>query len=130
MKCFLASPDVIIIFFALCACILDVAAECIPIKQIPETVVQSKPTTGEAYDCLRSYKLNWNEIGRELQLNLNDRQEIREKFSSNDSRLEAVLHKWRESHGYPTWLCLIDGLEKAELKQAVTAVKKSLLFKA
>lgn len=66
------------------------------------------PTVREVFSLLRNKAHNWDDIGRELGVSYDHREEFRKDVSfivlSAESKLEKVLYKWDESQCSPaTW---------------------------
>ncbi len=80
------------------------------------------------YCQLREVSVEWNAIGRELGISLNDREEIQKKSERSDDRLEMVLDKWKKSEcSEVSWDKIIDMLINLKLKNVATEVRRYLL---
>lgn len=75
----------------------------------------------------KSNSSEWCAIGRELEVSINKRKEIRRNLQSDDDKLEEVLSIWLEEskHG-ATWRELIVALENISLTKTANAVKEYL----
>ena len=73
---------------------------------------------------LKGKSTNWFEIGRELGISLNDRENLRKRIDlSNEARLEMVLLKWKESRcSEVSWDTIIDVLRRLELNSVASNV--------
>ena len=83
----------------------------------------------DVYRQLRGESSKWNEIGRELGISHNYREELRMRNDlSNRDRLEMVLIKWKESQRSDvSWNKIIDMLEDLELNNVASKVTQYLL---
>ena len=69
----------------------------------------------------------WNEIGRELGVHYDYRQQLFKKCSPDEDRLEDVLQRWIQSESVPvTWSSLISALEAVDHKDVAREVKDFL----
>ncbi len=80
------------------------------------------------YCQLREVSNEWNAIGRELGISLNDREEMKKKSELSDDRLEMVLDKWKKSECCEvSWDKIIDMLLNLKLKNVASEVRRYLL---
>ena len=78
----------------------------------------------DVYRQLRGESTKWNEIGRELGISHNYREELRMRNDlSNLDRLEKVLIKWKESQRSDvSWDTIIKMLKDLELNNVASKV--------
>ena len=95
---------------------------------ISQAQLDEKPNLYDAFKLTKPHSIHWNELGRELKVDFNFRdQELRKSNIENDYKLEAVLNKWIESVSAPvTWSSLIDALQVIELVDVANNVKDFL----
>ena len=78
--------------------------------------MDEKPDLYDAFKLTKSHSIRWDELGRELKVVYNFREELRNSRRNDDGRLEAVLNKWIESESVPvTWSSLINALQAIKL---------------
>ena len=72
--------------------------------------------------------LMWNDLGRELYISLDYREQLRRDVSlSTKNKLERILSKWMDSESRPvTWSTLVEALEAIECKDIASQVKDFL----
>ena len=93
-----------------------------------ESILLKTLEVKDVYDLTVSQSSRWNDLGRELKLSLDFRNQLRNDIRLYDKdRLEMVLQKWIESSPVPvTWSTLIEALEAIELKIVANKVKEFL----
>ena len=71
---------------------------------------------------------HWNDLGQELEVSYNYREQLRsEAYSSDEDKLEEILSKWIESESsLVTWSTLVEALEAIELRSTAREVKDFL----
>lgn len=85
------------------------------------------PKLKDAYKLTKRHSKLWNEFGLELEVSRNYREELRDRSTSNDDRLEAILYEWMQSENVPvTWSALLDALEEMKLRDLIRDIKEFL----
>lgn len=77
---------------------------------------------------LREKHGKWNEIGNELGVALNYREELKKDISRSESdKLEKVIYKWVETQSTEvTWRNLVDILKRLQLNDVAEEITKHL----
>ncbi len=89
-------------------------------------ILHKTPLLKDVFDHLRDHSSNWDDIGRELDVNRNSREGLRNMSRTDNSRLEAVLDTWREGGDSSTWGQLIKALKVLGFLQEVRHVEDFL----
>lgn len=77
------------------------------------------------FNLLRNKSAEWDDIGRELGVEHNDRQSLLRDVRYVDSgRLEAVLNLWLESARAPTWDQFIAAMKKLKYNDIIDSIIK------
>ena len=89
--------------------------------------LQRRPKLYDAHRLTKCCSSKWNEIGRELGVPFDYRQELFGKYRADKDRLEDVLQRWIQSESVPvTWSSLISALEAIDHKDVAREVKDFL----
>ena len=89
--------------------------------------LQRCPKLYDAHRLTKCCSNEWNEIGRELGVPFNYRQELFGKYRADKDRLEDVLQRWIQSESVPvTWSSLVSALEAIDHKDVAREVKDFL----
>ena len=89
--------------------------------------LQRRPKLYDAHRLTKCCSSKWNEIGRELGVHYDYRQQLFKKCSPDEDRLEDVLQRWIQSESVPvTWSSLISALEAVDHKDVAREVKDFL----
>ena len=92
-----------------------------------KSLLLKKPKLSDIHRLTQPVSSKWNLIGRELDVCLNFRQELRSNSETNDDRLELVLHQWLQSStDPPTWSSFLNALERAKLNEICRCTKEYL----
>ena len=83
----------------------------------------------DVHRLLNDIAVDWNDIGRELGVDWEYREELRrEPGLTNAYKLESVLHKWAQSEcSDVNWDTIIDVLERCQKNNVLRSVKDYLL---
>ena len=85
------------------------------------------PKPNDAHRLIKSHSSQWNELGIELDVSHDDREELRkDQGLSNSVRLNRVLNRWINADKDVTWARLIQGLEEIELNSVAKSIKEFL----
>ena len=83
-------------------------------------MLKCSPSLKDVYDLLRVRASKWEEIGIELGVGVDYRDQLREIKSSDCSKLDRVLRKWAESECSPvTWGTVVGVASVLELTESV-----------
>ena len=90
--------------------------------------MNKSPEQEDVFKLLKSKSNSWDDIARELQVDINKRDDLRKEVAfSNDRKLEEVLENWIDSETSPvTWNTIIEMLEELGLRKMMKDVKKFL----
>ena len=92
--------------------------------------VERVPHPLDVFEQLKSKSLEWDEIGRGLGVSYNDREELKRQgnTTTNNQKLEKVIHKWAESCcSEVSWNTIIMVLKDLGYVMLMESVKKYLL---
>ena len=83
-----------------------------------------QPEVSDVYNCLKSKSLKWDEIGQELKVPFEFREELKSQRYSSAHNLECIIHKWKECEcSVVSWNTIIAALDSLQLN----ATKKDVL---
>ena len=88
-----------------------------------------KPSLKDAFNILKSRSAQWDDIGRQLDVPLNFRDELHTNSSlSSEQRLERVINHWLEKgcQNSVTWAGFIENLEELNYTALAEKVMKFL----
>ena len=92
-------------------------------------ILKKSPERQDAYKLLKKKSANWDDFARDLDIELNFREDLQREGSTrtSGSKLERILIKWIESESSDvTWSNLIEVLEGLEFLDLVREVKSYL----
>ncbi len=83
----------------------------------------------DVHRLLNYISVDWNDIGRELKVNWNYREELRKEAGlTNAYKLESVLQKWAQSEcSVVNWDTIMQVLERLQRREVLRSVKDYLL---
>ena len=90
-----------------------------------------KHLVNDVHRQLICISVDWDDVGRELGVELNYRDELRRDIGlKNPSRLEFVLHEWSQSSksSVVNWDTIIEVLKSLRQRQVLRSVKHYLLY--
>ena len=88
---------------------------------------QRLPKLYDAHRLTKCCSSKWNEIGRELGVPFDYRQQLFKKYTKDEERLEDVLQRWIQSESVPvTWSSLVSAVEAIDHKDVAREVKDFL----
>ena len=88
-----------------------------------------KPSLKDVFKILRSKSAQWDEIGRQLDVQFDFRRSLHKDSSlSPEQRLETVINHWLETgnQNSVTWAGFIENLEELDYTAVVIKVKEFL----
>ena len=94
-----------------------------------ERIRKKRPERNDVYHLLKSRSADWDEFARELKVEDNYRNQLRQSIhmSSPDGTLEKVLAKWTDSETCEvTWKCILNVLKELKYIALLNLVQKHL----
>ena len=94
---------------------------------LTESIKLKEPEVSDVFELLKKISNEWNNIGRGLGIELNDRDTIKKEGQDQKDRLERVVVKWIESKTTNvTWGTLMEVMEKLEYRDIVKEIETFL----